>query len=119
MRNIAKGGCQTKFTFVPDIDMIPNQGLDLSLDEFLTIEGKNCDKCAFVIPVYEISNDVTHLPKDKTELLNYVNANLSRQFHMVILVLAYKLLLPPDKTSHFKNTFIKVFFLSYYCHERL
>ncbi len=85
MRNIAKGGCQTTFTFVPDIDMIPNQGLDLSLDEFLTSEeGKRCDKCAYVIPVYEISNDVTHLPKDKTELLNYVSANQSRQFHMVL-----------------------------------
>jgi len=87
MRNIAKAGCQTTFTFVPDIDMIPNEGLDLSLDEFLTSEGKSCEKCAFVIPVYEISNNVTHLPKDKTELLSYVNANLSRQFHVVIFVM--------------------------------
>ena len=83
MRNIAKGACQTNFTFVPDIDMIPNQGLDLSLDKFLTSEKGDCDKCAFVIPVFEISVNATHFPQDKTELVNYVKSGLARQFHMV------------------------------------
>ena len=35
MRNIAKSGCQTNYTFIPDVDMIPNQRLDLSLENFL------------------------------------------------------------------------------------
>jgi len=106
MRNIAKAGCPTTFTFVPDIDMIPNEGLDLSLDEFLTSEGKSCEKCAFVIPVYEISNNVTHLPKDKTELMNYVKANQSRQFHMVIIV---KLMESISSTTFYAHVFCTKF----------
>jgi hypothetical protein len=85
MRNIAKGACQTKFTFVPDIDMIPNHGLDHSLDEFLSSKRSDCEKCAFVIPVFEISSNATHFPADKTELINYVESGLARQFHMVML----------------------------------
>jgi hypothetical protein len=40
MRNIAKSSCQTNFTFVPDVDMIPNPGLDLSLENFLMEEKR-------------------------------------------------------------------------------
>ena len=82
MRNIAKSGCQTNFTFVPDVDMIPNAGLDLSLENFLMKEQK-CAKCAFVVPVYEISTKATHLPNNKTELVSYIKANMARQFHQV------------------------------------
>ena len=35
LRNLAKAGCQTEYTMVPDIDMIPNTGLDLMLEEFI------------------------------------------------------------------------------------
>ncbi len=55
LRNLAKNGCQTEFTFIPDIDMIPIPGLAEDLDAFLAEEEQeNCDKCAFVVPTYEI-----------------------------------------------------------------
>jgi N-acetyllactosaminide beta-1,3-N-acetylglucosaminyltransferase len=39
MRNTAKNGCQTDYTFVVDVDMIPNPGLDDDLDHFLSRVG--------------------------------------------------------------------------------
>ena len=103
MRNTAKGGCQTDFTFVVDVDMVPNPGLDLGLDELLARvetcdaasdvidddcdvigdDRDGCGKCAFVVPVYEVSKNATHFPVDKNELINFVHSNLSREFHKV------------------------------------
>jgi hypothetical protein len=42
-----------------------------------------CAKCAFVVPVYEISTKADHLPANKTELLDYIKNNMARQFHQV------------------------------------
>ena len=39
MRNVAKRSCQTDYTFVVDIDMVPNPGLELELRDFLTQKG--------------------------------------------------------------------------------
>ena len=97
MRNTAKNGCQTNYTLTPDIDMIPNAGLDLQLDAFLervencdenydayeTEDCDMCDKCAFVVPVYEIADNVTRFPANKTELITYLRANKAREFHKV------------------------------------
>ena len=82
MRNIAKSSCQTNFTFVPDVDMIPSPGPDLALETFLAQE-QECQKCAYVIPVYEISADADHLPSDKTELVSFIKNKIARQFHWV------------------------------------
>ena len=41
MRNTAKNGCPTDYTFVIDIDMIPNAGFELELQHFLT-DAENC-----------------------------------------------------------------------------
>ena len=41
MRNTAKKGCTTDYTFVIDIDMVPNPGLELELRQFL----KEVEKC--------------------------------------------------------------------------
>ena len=35
LRNLAKSGCQTAYTYIPDIDMVPAYGLDKKLEEFL------------------------------------------------------------------------------------
>ena len=35
LRNAAKSGCQTNYTYIPDIDMVPNPAMDLQLEEFL------------------------------------------------------------------------------------
>ena len=65
LRNLAKAGCQTEYTMIPDIDMIPNPRMDLMLEDFFTSqrEPKQCQSsnssCAYVVPVYEIADDVT------------------------------------------------------------
>ena len=59
-----------------DIDMIPIPKMDLNLENFLALENakeKPCGKmCAFVIPTYEISMAVSHMPVNKTELLKFI-----------------------------------------------
>ena len=86
LRNTAKRGCQTNYTYIPDIDMVPTPGMDLHLETFLQRdqETNNCTKCAFVIPTYEISRNSTHLPRNKSELLTYVKEKQARQFHQAL-----------------------------------
>ena len=82
LRNLAKQGCQTEFTFVPDIDMIPNPGMDLELEEFLSsAKVKKCVKCIFVVPNYEIHSNVTTMPRTKDELTKLYMEGLARPFH--------------------------------------
>lgn len=86
LRNLAKNGCQTNYTYIPDIDMIPTPGMDMRLETFLRKdqETNNCTKCAFVIPTYEIASDSTHLPRNKTELIQFVDKKKARQFHQAV-----------------------------------
>ena len=86
LRNTAKQGCQTAYTYIPDIDMVPTPGMDLQLETFLQKdqETNNCTKCAFVIPTYEISRNSTHLPQNKGELLTFLKEKQARQFHETI-----------------------------------
>ena len=103
LRNVAKSGCQTTYTMLPDIDMIPNKNMDLQLEKFLlTKQPSHClaptsskskvktNKCAFVVPVYEISNQVEQLPKDKIELLGLLKNKLSRPFHSALFSINQK-----------------------------
>ena len=110
LRNVAKSGCQTKYIMLPDIDMIPNKDLDLKLENFLeigqpshcnnnsavskstkkTTKSSSSDKCAFVVPVYEISREVEQLPKDKNELLGLLRKKLSRPFHSALFSINQK-----------------------------
>merc|ERR1712004_823573 len=86
LRNAAKSGCQTNYTYIPDIDMVPAPGMDLRLETFLARDQKlgNCTKCAFVIPTYEISTEAQRLPVNKTELVSYVKEKKARQFHQAV-----------------------------------
>ena len=86
LRNTAKQGCQTAYTYIPDIDMVPTPGMDLQLETFLQKdqETNNCTKCAFVIPTYEISRNSTHLPQNKAELLTFLKEKQARQFHQAL-----------------------------------
>ena len=36
LRNAAKSGCQTNYTYIPDIDMVPTPSMDLQLEQFLS-----------------------------------------------------------------------------------
>jgi len=86
LRNLAKNGCQTNYTYIPDIDMVPTPGMDTRLETFLRKDQdqNNCTKCAFVIPTYEISKDVVRLPTNKTELVQLVKDKQARQFHQAL-----------------------------------
>ena len=86
LRNLAKQGCQTNYTYISDIDMVPSPGMDLHLETFLRKdqERNNCTQCAFVIPTYEISLNSSHLPQSKAELLEFLKDKQARQFHQAL-----------------------------------
>jgi len=88
LRNLAKSGCQTNYTYIPDIDMIPGYStMYQDLEEFLAHQDKletPCDKCAYVIPTYEISDEVKTLPANKTNLVELVKDKKARQFHQAV-----------------------------------
>ena len=86
LRNLAKRGCQTDYTYIPDIDMVPTPGMDLQLETFLKKdqERNNCTQCVFVIPTYEISVNSSHLPHNKAELLDFLKEKQARQFHQAL-----------------------------------
>ena len=93
LRNLAKKGCQTNYTFISDIDMVPSPGMDLHLESFLLKDQKrnNCTQCAFVIPTYEISLSSSYLPQTKKELVEFSKEKVARQFHIEIWPLNQKL----------------------------
>jgi len=85
LRNAAKSGCQTNYTYIPDIDMVPTPSMDLQLEQFLsTPEVRECGMCAYVVPTYEIAQDSPRLPHNKTELLALVGKKQARQFHQAL-----------------------------------
>ena len=84
-RNVARRMCQTKYIFTPDIDMIPNPSLARDLDTFLAGQ-KSCQKCAFVVPTYEISTKSQNLPTTKLQLLPMIKQKLARIFHISVYV---------------------------------
>jgi len=82
LRNVAKSGCQTEFTYVPDIDMVLPAGMDDRLEAVMsTQEVSDCEKCAYVIPTYEISDSLKTFPTSKVELLELVKNKTARAFH--------------------------------------
>jgi len=80
LRNLAKSSCQTNYTYIPDIDMVLPRGMDQQLEDFMQTQD-SCDKCAFVVPTYEISDSVKETPQSKTELLAMVKEKQARPFH--------------------------------------
>lgn len=85
MRNLARQSCPNEYTFTPDVDMIPVQGMSEQLNEFTTRNAtKTCKKCAFVIPTYEIHNNVTTNPVDKDELKVLLESKLAQRFHIKV-----------------------------------
>lgn len=83
LRNIARKTCPNEYFVCPDIDMIPtSKVLCDKLNKFLeTSQQKRCLKCAYVVPVYEISFNVSRIPYNKTELSKMVKQRNARVFH--------------------------------------
>uniref|UniRef100_A0A0A9XNH9 Beta-1,4-glucuronyltransferase 1 n=1 Tax=Lygus hesperus TaxID=30085 RepID=A0A0A9XNH9_LYGHE len=84
MRNLARKNCQTPQVLLTDVDVIPSIGAAEGLNEFFkTI--KNCSKCAFVIPTYEVATGQA-FPKTKEQLVWLSRAGLARPFHQKVFL---------------------------------
>lgn len=84
MRNLARKNCQTKFVFLTDVDIIPSFYMAEGLDVFLR-EYKCKEKCAYVIPTYEV-DDRLLFPPNKSELVRLAKKNLARPFHHKVFI---------------------------------
>ncbi|KAM0724864.1 Beta-1,4-glucuronyltransferase 1 [Formica fusca] len=83
MRNLARKNCQTDYVFLTDVDIVPSFNLTAALDEFL--RSDNCDKCAYVIPTYELDTRM-RFPQNKTELIRLARKGLARPFHQKVFI---------------------------------
>lgn len=83
MRNLARKNCQTDYVFLTDVDIVPSFNLTVALDEFL--RSDSCDKCAYVIPTYELDSRV-RFPQNKTELIRLAKKGLARPFHQKVFI---------------------------------
>lgn len=83
VRNLARKNCQTDYVFLTDVDIVPSYNMSTSLDEFLRRD--TCDKCAYVIPTYELDTRV-HFPNNKSELVRLAKKSLARPFHQKVFI---------------------------------
>lgn len=83
MRNLARKNCQTDYVFLTDVDIVPSFNLTVALDEFL--RDDKCDKCAYVVPTYELDTRVK-FPPNKTELVRLARKGLARPFHQKVFI---------------------------------
>lgn len=83
MRNLARKNCQSDYVFLTDVDIVPSFNLTGTLDDFLRTDA--CDKCAYVIPTYELDSRV-RFPQNKTELVRLARKGLARPFHQKVFI---------------------------------
>ncbi|XP_024945832.1 beta-1,4-glucuronyltransferase 1 isoform X2 [Cephus cinctus] len=83
LRNLARKNCQTDYVFLTDVDIVPSFNLTQGLNEFL--KSANCDKCAYVIPTYELDTRV-RFPYNKSELVRIAEKGLARPFHQKVFI---------------------------------
>ncbi|EDW01945.1 GH20168 [Drosophila grimshawi] len=84
MRNIARKGCQTKYVFLTDIDIIPSLNSVVELNNFfktVICEGY----CAYVIPTFEIDVRAA-FPRSKDLLRGLIKKGLARPFHEKVFI---------------------------------
>lgn len=82
LRNLARLNCQTFYTMVTDIDIIPSMNSAVLLNDFLS-ERPKCSKCVYVLPTYEVHKSVAP-PTNVSELIKLKSAGLARYFHIEI-----------------------------------
>lgn len=85
IRNVARKGCQTENVFLIDIDIIPCANFTNRLDEFIRNAKCPINKCAYVVPTYEIDIRAVY-PKDKNDLVRLVSKQLARPFHHQVFI---------------------------------
>ncbi|KAM7342731.1 beta-1,4-glucuronyltransferase 1 isoform 2-T2 [Cochliomyia hominivorax] len=85
LRNFARKGCQTKYVFLTDVDIVPSNNIVPLLNEFLATARCSTGLCAYVIPTLEI-DDRVRFPSSKSELLRLVKRGLARPFHEKVFI---------------------------------
>lgn len=92
MRNMARRHCKSRWVMCPDVDMVfPDAQLNgapsfyTRLNTFLKNESRqNCEKCAYVLPLYEVEDlGFNRVPNSKKELLQYVANGSAQIYHSV------------------------------------
>lgn len=92
MRNMARRHCKSRWVMCPDVDMIfpdvQHGGVPsfyTRLNSFLKNESRqNCEKCAYVLPLYEVEDlGFNRVPNSKKELLQYVANKSAQIYHSV------------------------------------
>ncbi|XP_004534744.1 beta-1,4-glucuronyltransferase 1 [Ceratitis capitata] len=84
LRNLARKGCQNKYVFLTDIDIIPSSNMVSQLNNFLP-SVKCSYRCAYVIPTFEIDNRAK-FPASKPELMRLYRKGLARPFHEKVFI---------------------------------
>lgn len=84
MRNLARKGCQNKYVFMTDVDIVPSKNIVEHLNNFFR-HAVCSGRCAYVIPTYEIDLR-TKFPETKRELIRLVKKGLARPFHEKVFV---------------------------------
>lgn len=89
LRNVARKNCQTYFTFLTDVDIIPSANFNFAeqLDKFLRKAkcSNSNNLCAYVIPTYELDERV-RFPRNKTDLIRLAKKSLARPFHNKVFI---------------------------------
>lgn len=85
LRNFARKGCQTKYVFLTDVDIIPSNNIVSLLNDFLSTARCSTGLCAYVIPTLEI-DDRVRFPSSKSELLRLIKRGLARPFHEKVFI---------------------------------
>lgn len=84
LRNLARQGCPSEYSFTPDIDMISAPGMSRKLNEFVSRNStRSCDHCAYIIPTYEIRSGVEN-PRTKGELRALLQSKKAQRFHIKV-----------------------------------
>lgn len=99
LRNLARFNCQTYYSLVTDIDIIPSINSATLLNTFLS-ERPKCLKCVYVLPTYEVHKSAIP-PKNITELIKLKSTGLARYFHMEIFKLNQ---MPTNFLMYVKNS---------------
>ncbi|KAK8397403.1 hypothetical protein O3P69_004850 [Scylla paramamosain] len=86
VRNVARKNCQTEWVFLVDVDIVPIPALSHDLSLFLLSKtAKNCKKCAFVVPTYEVDERAS-LPMNRSTLMNLAARGRARPFHQKVFL---------------------------------
>lgn len=104
LRNLARLNCQTYYSFVTDIDIIPSINSAILLNDFLS-ERPKCLKCVYILPTYEVHKSAIP-PKNVTELIKLKSAGLARYFHIEVFKLNQ---MPTNFLMYVKNVAIYFF----------